>query len=87
MAILEPRISGKKANDVVKKIGLECGVRVEANGFSRGIWCLWNPSILDVLIIASSNSCIHLKINPNSLSPWFLTVVYASPHPGPRLKL
>lgn len=26
-------------------------------------------------------------MNPNSSSPWFMTVVYTSPQPGPRIKL
>lgn len=75
VAILEPKVSGPRADVIVKKIGLEGCVRVEASGFLGGIWCLWNTSRLNIVVLATTTSCVHLKINPNSPSPWFMTIV------------
>lgn len=40
IALLEPRISGARADEAIKRIGLNEGARVEAQGFAGGIWCL-----------------------------------------------
>lgn len=40
IVLLEPRISGVKADRVISKIGFEFSHRIEAEGFSRGIWIL-----------------------------------------------
>lgn len=40
VVLLEPRISGCKVNDFIKRIGFDKSPRVEATGFSRGIWIL-----------------------------------------------
>lgn len=41
IAILEPRVSGAVADRQCKLMGMKRWYRVEANGFSRGIWILW----------------------------------------------
>lgn len=84
MAILEPRISGENADRVIQKIGLVEGARVDACGFSGGIWCLWRSNFMPVSVIASSRYCIHLKINPNSPLFWYYSVVYASSNAANR---
>lgn len=40
ITVLEPRISGLSANKVIKKIGYPNHTKVDAEGFSGGIWCL-----------------------------------------------
>lgn len=84
MAILEPRISGETADKVLDKIGMDGMVRVEASGFSGGIWCIWKQSRIAISVISTSRFCIHLKVNRRSANPWFLSVVYASPQQGWR---
>jgi hypothetical protein len=84
LAILEPRISGRRADAVIKKIGLFEGARVEAQGFSGGIWCLWKNSCPPISVISSSQFCIHIQINPNTQNAWYLSIVYASPHMNQR---
>lgn len=78
VALLEPRISGDRADQVVNKLGVDGVTRVEATGFSGGIWCLWKSTSISVDVIHSMRFCVHLKINPRSDKPWALTVVYAS---------
>jgi hypothetical protein len=84
IAILETRISGIKAEKVIKKIGMDKCAKVEAIGFSGGIWCLWKSSCPPITVIASSRYCIHLKVNGNAPSAWYLSIIYASPQLGHR---
>ncbi|KAK8647884.1 hypothetical protein V6N13_121608 [Hibiscus sabdariffa] len=56
VAIFEPRISGRRADNFIRSSGFECSFRVEATGFSGGIWVLWRNTIsLDILAV--SNQC------------------------------
>lgn len=41
LAILEPRISASRADNVVNKLGFDGIARSDAIGFRGGIWCLW----------------------------------------------
>ena len=40
VVLLEPGISGYKADDFIKRISFDKSPRVEATGFSEGIWIL-----------------------------------------------
>lgn len=82
IAIQEPRISGARADIVINKCGVDGIARVEASGFSGGIWCLWKNSRIAISVISTSRYCIHLKVNPSSANPWFLSVIYASLQQG-----
>lgn len=66
IAILEPRISGVRADRVIQKIGFVEGARIDACGFSGGIWCLWRSNFIPVDVISKSQFFIHLKMNPNT---------------------
>lgn len=82
VALLEPRIHGTTADRVIQRIGLDGVVKVDANGFSGGLWCLWNPAHLNVNVISSSRYCVHLRLNSTLANSWMLTIVYASPQPA-----
>lgn len=41
VVFMEPHISGSKADEFIKKSGFDNSHRVEAVGFSGGIWLLW----------------------------------------------
>ncbi|KAH9697020.1 reverse transcriptase domain-containing protein [Citrus sinensis] len=45
VVLMEPRISGVKADEFIKNSGFDHSHRVEAVGFSGGIWILWQSSI------------------------------------------
>ncbi|CAL8174343.1 unnamed protein product [Prunus armeniaca] len=83
LAVLEPRISGDKAMRVVNGLGFTNHHIVDANGFSGGIWLLWNYSNIHLNILACSNQSITAMITQGS-SSWILTIVYA--HPCPRIR-
>ncbi|KAL4290041.1 hypothetical protein GQ457_14G004340 [Hibiscus cannabinus] len=79
-AIMEPRVSGDLADEFIRRSGFEFSYRVEANGFSGGIWILWKPSVsLDVLAVDSQfihGAClVH-----GTRKSFFITFVYASPN-------
>ena len=41
VAIMEQRVSGRKADNFIKISGFDRSYRVKAVGFSGGIWLLW----------------------------------------------
>lgn len=49
---------------------------MEAEGFSGGIWLLWNPREVNVEIMAFSDQLIHAV---GDQRPCLLTAVYGSP--------
>ncbi|KAI9111727.1 hypothetical protein K1719_017417 [Acacia pycnantha] len=77
VVILEPRISGATATKVIKSWGFKFSRRVEAVGFSGGIWILWNLEdlLLDVLI--SDEQFIHCRLKLGEVDMLF--TVYANP--------
>jgi hypothetical protein len=60
LVILEPRISGERANSVIESLGFDSKAKVDAIGYSGGIWCLWKFSSVNITIISSSLYAIHL---------------------------
>ncbi|KAL4386393.1 hypothetical protein GQ457_09G029360 [Hibiscus cannabinus] len=80
VATFEPQISGTKADKVIAKLGFPSSFRVEAHGFSGGVWLLWDHSVqLEVTHIA--NQFVHGRFLEEGGSVWVhFTAVYASPH-------
>ncbi|XP_039045113.1 uncharacterized protein LOC120184804 [Hibiscus syriacus] len=58
IAILETRISGEQADKTINNLGFENSFRVEAQGFSGGIWIRWKEDT-EVEIFRVSNQFIH----------------------------
>ena len=79
VAIFEPRINGIKADEFIRKSGFDKSHKVEANGFSSGIWLLWKDSY-DVEIISNRKKFIHFNISKNNVFLSWITVIYASPN-------
>ncbi|KAL4388382.1 hypothetical protein GQ457_09G019490 [Hibiscus cannabinus] len=87
VAIFEPRISGRAADGFIRKSGFDFSFRVEARGFSGGIWVLWKGSV-KVDILAVSNQFVHGHCVPLNSEPGFrITFIYASPEVGKRRSL
>jgi hypothetical protein len=59
--LLEPRVSGITALSIIKTLGMAKSHRVEAIGFSGGIWILWHHSI-NVKIIHNDWQFIHMHV-------------------------
>ncbi|KAL4278142.1 hypothetical protein GQ457_03G020710 [Hibiscus cannabinus] len=69
VALLEPRISGNRANGIIRSMGFRNSFRVEAHGFSGGIWVLWRDSI-EVEILSVSNQFIHGRFRQEGEDCW-----------------
>ncbi|KAI9079602.1 hypothetical protein K1719_038429 [Acacia pycnantha] len=76
--ILEPRISGSLARKTIKNWGFKFSEKVEAVGFSGGIWILWNLEDLVVDVLEKDDQFIHCRWFLNGKSMLF-TAVYANP--------
>ncbi|XP_031110827.1 uncharacterized protein LOC116014988 [Ipomoea triloba] len=65
VCLLEPKVSGDQANRICIGFGFEDWLRVEAVGFSGGIWIFWNSP---------------LEVQEGNDPPWVLSLVYGSPN-------
>ncbi|KAI9080033.1 hypothetical protein K1719_037966 [Acacia pycnantha] len=86
VVILEPRISGRNADRVIKSWGFRHSVRMEAEGFSGGIWLLWELDDLIVDVKIMDEQFIHCKLHFGGEEMLF-TAVYASPLESKRCRL
>ncbi|XP_028754199.1 uncharacterized protein LOC114713696 [Neltuma alba] len=87
VVLVEPRISGVKADRVIKKIGYPYSHHVEADGYSGGIWLMWNSRV-QVRVLANHKQFIHTTIqNSSGDSKALFTAVYGSPCPSLRSEL
>lgn len=84
LALLETRVSGPVADRVCQQIGWGSWYRVEAAGFSGGIWIFWKEEVVDVKVIHGQSQFVHLSIRTKDGDTWFLSVVYANPKPVER---
>ncbi|KAL4376038.1 hypothetical protein GQ457_02G035350 [Hibiscus cannabinus] len=86
-ALMEPRISGSVADAFIRKSGYAYSYRVEASGFSGGIWVMWRNTVyLDILAV--SRQFVHGFCTPTNGDPsFFVTFVYASPNVAQRCSL
>ncbi|KAL4367107.1 hypothetical protein GQ457_05G029110 [Hibiscus cannabinus] len=78
--IMEPRIDGPDLDTFIRRSGFEFSFRVEAHGFSGGIWLLWQDSV-SIQVLAVSNQFIHTLCSVHDGSgSFFGSFVYASPN-------
>ncbi|KAH7568757.1 hypothetical protein JRO89_XS06G0045300 [Xanthoceras sorbifolium] len=83
LAVLEPRISGPRALSVANKVGFSSKFIVDADGFSGGLWLLWNSASVSLEVVTSSRHTItFVTAEANKCS--VATVVYANPSCGFR---
>ncbi|KAI9085740.1 hypothetical protein K1719_032346 [Acacia pycnantha] len=84
--ILEPRISGRKASKVIRNWGFMHSCRVETEGFSGGIWILWELEGLVVDVLVKDEQFLHCKLRLGGEEMVF-TAVYASPNEHRRSRV
>ncbi|KAF7804220.1 putative ribonuclease H protein At1g65750 family [Senna tora] len=81
LTILETRQSGNSADNISKRCGFEKSERVEVVGYSGGIWCLWDESVVQIKVLFKHAQFIHLRAG-NGAGAHLITVVYGSPNPS-----
>ncbi|KAI9127924.1 hypothetical protein K1719_000917 [Acacia pycnantha] len=57
---------------------------MDCEGYSGGIWCLWDHSIASISLLECHHQFIHLQVARVAGSIWMLIVVYASPFSASR---
>ncbi|XP_038687586.1 uncharacterized protein LOC119986972 [Tripterygium wilfordii] len=78
LGLLETRVSGCHADQLCKQWCFDNWVRVEAAGFSGGIWVFWRD-YYQVEVIKTHPQFLHLSVKNGNSHPWLLSVVYGSP--------
>lgn len=84
--LLETRTSGQHATTIISSLGFENYIKIDAMGFSGGIWLLWNPHNITIEPLASSFLELHCKVTVKN-SSFILSAIYASPTYALREKL
>ncbi|KAI9126504.1 hypothetical protein K1719_002100 [Acacia pycnantha] len=79
VVILEPRVSGLQASKVIRSWGFKHSMRREAEGFSGGIWILWELDNLKLDVKLMDEQFIHCFWSLGGRSMFF-TAVYANPN-------
>ncbi|XP_028783726.1 uncharacterized protein LOC114739817 [Neltuma alba] len=88
LCLMETRISGTRAEGVIRKLGFSNWIRLEASGFAGGIWVLWNEDSMHVNYICSSTQFVHCKIvDVKHNNSFFATFVYGETSPQKRIPL
>ncbi|KAK8615028.1 hypothetical protein V6N13_068814 [Hibiscus sabdariffa] len=77
--LVEPRISGARANYVVRSLEYPSLYRVEANGFSGGLWLCWRDTVI-VKPLLHHFQFLHCEVLCKASGTRILvTLIYASP--------
>lgn len=84
LVLLEPKISGDKANKVCRELNFDDWVRVESVGYSGGVWLFWKSAILSLTVMSSSPQFIHCFVEKRKHDRWMLTATYGSPNVNAR---
>ena len=79
IALLETKCSGQRDDKVIQNLGFDNNIRVKARGFAGVIWLMWNKPNIRVMQSWMHTQFLHVKLAVDHGSPWFLTIVYASP--------
>jgi hypothetical protein len=88
VVLVETRISGQRAEIISTGLGFDSVVQSEAEGFSGGIWLLWDSDAVNIDVISINQQVIHAVVQVSSSSPsWLFSTVYASPLHASRVLL
>lgn len=87
LVLIETHLSGEQAERVCNKIGFTGRLRVEAQGFSGGIWMFWKAEEISVTSFGSHTQHLTVEIKKVGEDPWLFSAVYASPDSNLRREL
>ncbi|XP_021861386.2 uncharacterized protein [Spinacia oleracea] len=86
-ALVETHMGGEQALHIATATGYDGNTRVDAQGFSGGIWVYWKKNLVTVDPIVQHNQFITMEITRIGEEPWYLSAIYASPDPTRRQDL
>lgn len=84
VCLLETRVGGRKANEVIAKLGFHSSHRVEAKGFSGGIWIAKKNTVKVNVIQIHPQFVLAQLYNDNHVQHPLIAFVYESPNPVKR---
>ncbi|KAK9666305.1 hypothetical protein RND81_14G175900 [Saponaria officinalis] len=87
IALVETHMGGQHVEKIRKTISYNGHCRVDATGFSGGIWLYWRPEIVNVVPVYEHSQFITVEVSRTGEVPSFFTAVYASPDPTNRREL
>ncbi|XP_074265328.1 uncharacterized protein LOC141587759 [Silene latifolia] len=87
LALVETHMGGDHAIKLGTILGYDGHSRVNAIGFSGGIWLYWKKDIVSINPIVEHQQFITVEISRNRELPWFFSAVYASPDSTNRREL
>ncbi|KAJ8440029.1 hypothetical protein Cgig2_020517 [Carnegiea gigantea] len=87
LMLVETKISGNTVDTVCNKLKFDGRFRVEANGFSGGIWVLWNKEETQLNIVTLSEQYVTMQVSHNLGENWLFSAIYANPHESRREEL
>lgn len=83
LVIFEPRVSGKKARRIIRRLGFNNHLIEEAEGFAKRIRILWDDNRIDMKLLIANHQAVTMLVTFAGKS-WILTSVYASPKSAVR---
>ena len=78
LCLVEPKVSGDSVTCIYQKINFNKQVRIEAYGYSRGIWVFWKAQLLNLSVLNTDRHFIHCQVQVGSSIPQLLSLVYKS---------
>ncbi|XP_019158270.1 PREDICTED: uncharacterized protein LOC109154983 [Ipomoea nil] len=86
LGLFEPKVSGDQANKICSQLGFSEWIRVEAVGFSGGIWVLWKDPV-HISVLFTHPQFILVQVSQSGQPPWVFAAVYGSPTHHLRCRL
>lgn len=82
LALMEILVNSNRVHKVIAIFNMHNVVEIFPEGFSGGIWLLWeNSATFDVKVIRTNKRFIHCQMKDKIKSTlWFATFVYGYPH-------
>ncbi|XP_019163558.1 PREDICTED: uncharacterized protein LOC109159904 [Ipomoea nil] len=78
LGLFEPKVYGDQANKICSQLGFSDWIRVEAVGFSGGIWVLWKD-LVHISVLFTHPQFILVQVSQSRQPPWVFAAVYGSP--------
>lgn len=87
LVLLEPKLSGTKADKVAKSFGFDGEFIIDSDGFVGGVWVFWDSSVWKVDVFYYDKQMVHLKVVGQGGNEWFFSACYARPQRSLKTEL
>lgn len=87
VALLETRVPSRKLKPILDRSSLANFIAVEACGFADGIWLGWDDTVVTLELVSYNAQVLNVLTKAVQGRVWFLSIIYAAPHPLYRTDL